>query len=105
MIITKQDKKIAKLLVEKTELITQGREISKRIEEDELNRNKLALRVQKIKDKIMPFARKIKKKELEKYEDIQSIDLDESGNIILTTFNYMDEYKKALDEKIKNGKL
>lgn len=104
MKIIKQDKKIAKLLVEKAELIKQGRELSKRIEQDESDRNKLALRVQKIKDKIMPFAKKIKKKELGKYEDIQSIELD-GDNIVITTFNYLDEYKKALDEKIKKGEI
>ena len=102
-IITK-DKKVSKLLVEKTGLIKEGREISEQIEKLENDRNKIALRVQKIKDKIRPFAKKIKEAELRRYEDIQSIDLL-GEDIVLTTFDYLEEYKKQLEIKINKGQL
>ena len=102
--IIMQDKKIAKLLIEKDRLVKEGRGISEQIEKFENDRAKLGLRVQKIKDKIMPFAKKIKDAQLDRYEDIQSIDLV-GENIVITTFDYIDEYKKVLEEKIKIGLL
>jgi len=102
--IITQDKKIAALLLEKKGLIEQGRELSKQIEILETDRNKLALRVQKIKDKIVPFAKRIKKDELGRYEDISSIELA-GENIVITTFDYMTEYKKVLEDKINKGQL
>jgi len=102
--IITQDEKVAKLLIEKTGLIKDGRAISEDIEKLENDRNKVALRVQKIKDKIIPFAKKIKKDQLGRYEDIQSIDLV-GENIVLTTFDYIEEYKKQLEIKITKGQL
>ena len=102
--IITQDEKVAKLLIEKTGLIKDGRAISEDIEKLENDRNKVALRVQKIKDKIIPFAKKIKKDQLGRYEDIQSIDLV-GEDIVLTTFDYISEYKKQLEEKITQGQL
>jgi len=102
--IITQDEKVAKLLIEKTGLIKDGRAISEDIEKLENDRNKVALRVQKIKDKIIPFAKKIKKDQLGRYEDIQSIDLI-GEDIVLTTFDYIQEYKKQLEEKINKGQL
>ncbi|MHA1304652.1 MAG: hypothetical protein ACTSPI_13220 [Candidatus Heimdallarchaeaceae archaeon] len=102
--IITQDKKIAKLLIKKKELVKKGRGISRQIEQLEKDRNKLALQVQKIKDKIIPFARRIKKEHLSKYEDIQSLEL-KGDDIIITTFDYIEEYRKQLDKKIKEGQL
>ena len=102
--IITQDEKVAKLLIEKTGLIKDGRAISEDIEKLENDRNKVALRVQKIKDKIIPFAKKIKKDQLGRYEDIQSIDLI-GEDIVLTTFDYIQEYKKQLEIKINKGQL
>ena len=102
--IITQDEKVAKLLIEKTGLIKDGRAISEDIEKLENDRNKVALRVQKIKDKIIPFAKKIKKDQLGRYEDIQSIDLL-GEDIVLTTFDYIEEYKKQLEIKINKGQL
>jgi len=102
--IITQDAKIAKLLIEKDTLIKDGREISKQMDKLENDRAKLGLRVQKIKDKVMPFAKQIKKDKLERYQDIQSIELV-GENIVITTFDYILEYKNQLEEKIKKGLL
>jgi len=91
-------------LIKKRELVKTGQGISKEIEKLETDRNKLALQIQKIKDKIMPFAKKVKAENLDKYDSIQSIEL-KGDDILITTFNYLDEYKKQLDEKIKKGEL
>ena len=102
--IITQDAKIKQLLLEKQKLIRDGRKCSTQIEELANKRNKLALRVQKIKDKVMPFAKRIKKEKLGKYEDIQSIELV-GKNIVVKTFNYLDEYKRQLEIRIKKGEL
>jgi seryl-tRNA synthetase len=95
-----QDSKITNLLLKKEALVKDGRELSKQIESMEQERNKLALQIQKIKDKLTPFTKSIKKEHLGKYEDIESIDID-GDNIVIKPFDYIEEYKKVLDEKFK----
>ena len=85
-------------------MVKEGIGISKQIEKLETDRNKLALQVQKIKDKVMPFAKRVKAENLSKYESIQSIEL-KGKDIIITTFDYVEEYCKQLDKKIKEGEL
>jgi hypothetical protein len=102
--IIKQDEKIKNILLQRKELIEKGRELSVEIEKLEKERNKLALQAEKLKDKIIPWANKIKKNELDKYENIEQILVD-GDNIIIKVFDAIEEYKKVLDEKIKQGKF
>jgi len=106
--IIKEDKKIKSILLERKELIEKGREITKQIEELETERNKIALKAEKLRDKIVPWANKIRKEECGTYENIEKIEpvYDDPNDyqIKITIFDAVEEYKKALDEKIKQGK-
>ena len=94
-----EDKKVKKALIEKGLLIEKGREISRKIEKLETERNKIGLKVQKIKDDIvLPFAREIKK-DLGKYEDLQTLNLV-NGKIVVNVFDYIEQYKEELDKKL-----
>ena len=93
------NKKVEKALAEKGVLIEKGREISRQIEKLETERNKIGLKVQKIKDDIvLPFAREIKK-DLGKYEDLQTLNLV-NGKIVVNVFDYIEQYKEELDKKL-----
>ncbi len=68
-----------KLLVEKEQL--------------ERERNKVALKVQKIKDKIIPVVQKYVKPLLGEYDDIETAKA-EGGKITITTFNHLDQFRE-----------
>lgn len=59
----------------------------------ERDRNKIALKVQKIKDRIIPVIQKEVKPLLEKYDDIETAKTKD-GMVVISTFNYIEEYKK-----------
>ena len=93
------NKKVEKALAEKGVLIEKGREISRQIEKLETERNKIGLKVQKIKDDIvLPFAREIKKT-LGKYEDLETLQLV-NGKIVVNIFDYLERYKEEFDKKL-----
>jgi len=59
----------------------------------ERDRNKLALKVQKIKDKVVPVIQKKVKPLLEKYDDIETARAKD-GKVEISTFNHLEEFKK-----------
>ncbi len=60
----------------------------------ERERNKIALKVQKIKDKIVPIVQKFVKPLLGEYDDIETAKASkEDGKITITTFNYLEDFK------------
>lgn len=59
----------------------------------ESDRNKVGLKMQQKKDKIIPITRKLMKPHLEnEYEDYDSVRL-ENGEIISTIFNHLEDFK------------
>ena len=93
------NKKVEKALAEKGALIEKGREISRQIEKLETERNKIGLKVQKIKDDtVLPFAREVKKT-LGKYEDLETLQLV-NGKIVVNVFDYLERYKEEFDKKL-----
>lgn len=69
-------------------------------EEKETERNKIALKVQKYNDKIIPLAQKMMKEHiLNEYEDVETIKL-ENGILVGTIFSHLEDFK----ERFKKGK-
>jgi protein subunit release factor B len=101
--IIKRDEKIQEILLQRKELIDQGRKLSEEIERLEKERNKLALQAEKLRDKIIPWVNKIRKTEMDTYENVEQVLLN-GDDIVIKVFDAVEEYKKALDEKIKQGK-
>jgi len=69
-------------------------------ERAERDRNKIALKVQKVKDRIIPIIQKEVRPKLEKYEDLENVDVVD-GEIVVKTFSHLEEFKKRFDEKNK----
>ncbi len=65
----------------------------------ERDRNKIALKVQKIKDRVIPLIQKETKPLLAKeYDDIETAKIKDD-KIIVTTFNHLDEWKRNFRKK------
>lgn len=60
----------------------------------ERERNKVALKVQKIKDRLVPLIKKLVIPLLkDQYDDIETAKIKD-GKVIIETFNYLEEWKK-----------
>jgi len=71
-------------------------------ENEKLDRDKtkLALKVQKVKDRIIPLIHKEVKPLLEEYEDIESAKAKD-GEVVFETFNYLEDFKKRFHRRQK----
>lgn len=58
----------------------------------ERDRNKIALKVQKIKDKVIPIVQKEVKPLLKEYDDIETAKVKD-GKVVINTFNYLEDFK------------
>ena len=63
-------------------------------------RNKIALKVQKIKDRAVPIIQKEVKPYLEEFDDIDTAEL-KGEKIIVKTFNHLEKYKESFRAKSK----
>jgi uncharacterized coiled-coil DUF342 family protein len=95
------DKDLSKWLSEKDVLVTEGRELSKKIDALEEERNKCGMQIQKIKDKIIPLAESLAKPHFVEFDMLTTINLD-GEEVVLEYVNQVAEFEKALREKIKN---
>lgn len=83
------------------DIITKYENLKTLKSEKEKERNKVALRAQKIKDKIIPLGQKLLKPSLtEEYDDCNGVEL-ENGELVGTIFNHMDDFRKRYAEKQK----
>lgn len=75
------------------------------IEELENKRNKVGLKIQKIKDKIIPITQQIAKPLLEdEFEDFGDVRL-ENGEVIIEIFSHLEDWKAARAKKLKEKYL
>lgn len=77
----------------------------KLIEELENKRNKVGLKIQKIKDQIIPITQKVAKPLLEdEFEDFSDVRL-ENGEVVIEIFSHLEEWKAARAKKLKEKYL
>ena len=90
---TINNEKLKTLLKKKGDLITEGRKITEEISKLEEERNKLGLKVQKLKDQIVPIVMDETKGKLAEFEEIENVELKD-GEIEVRTYDAIEEYKK-----------
>lgn len=66
----------------------------------ERDRNKIALKIQKIKDRVIPVIQEKVVPMLKEYEDISTADVKD-GEVVVTTFSHLEDWKKAFEERRK----
>lgn len=63
----------------------------------ERDRNKIALKVQKIKDKLIPIVqREVKPLLLDRFDDIETAKAKD-GKVVISTFNHLEEFKRKFN--------
>lgn len=72
--------------------------LMKEREEKERKRNKIALKVQKIKDMVVPLIQKHVKPLLKEYDDIETAKTKD-GKVVIDTFNHLEDFKRAFKGK------
>jgi seryl-tRNA synthetase len=80
-------------------LRTRHEELTKKKEELETERNKIALKAQKYNDKLIPLGRKLMKPFLtDQYEDYETLGIEE-GMVMATIFSHLQEWKNNFKKK------
>lgn len=80
------------------ELADKHKDLMKKREEKERERNKVALKIQKIKDRIVPKIAVIVKPQLGEYEDVETA-IVKDDVIVIKTFSYLEEWKKGFEAR------
>lgn len=80
------------------ELIDEHKEFLKEKEQLERERNKIALKVQKTKDRVIPIIQKEVKPHLKEYDDIETATVKD-GEVLITTFNHLDDWKRKFKQR------
>lgn len=75
------------------ELLNEHKAALKENERLERERNKIALKVQKVKDRIIPLVQKEVKPLLNDYDDIDTAQT-KNGKVVITTFNHLQDFYK-----------
>lgn len=71
-------------------------------EKMERERNKIALKVQKIKDKLIPLVQKLAIPLLEEFEDTETVTV-EDGKVVVKVFSHLEDWKKKFNERAKKS--
>jgi len=96
-------KKIKKLLEDKDALIQEGRKSAKRMEELEKEQRKLALKVQKLKDKVVPLVKKYyADMNLTEFEEVVAVEVKD-GEVIVKIDDVIELYRAHYLEKKYEG--
>lgn len=92
-----KSKKLVDLLKKKKELTEKVKEITEKMEEQDKERRKLALQVQKIKDKVIPEVRNKVYPTLGEFEEVESFDIkkDSEDVVEVKILDRIDEFKKT----------
>ena len=93
-----QNEEIKALLVEKKELFDKGIKLTEQIEELDNERNTLAMLGQKVKEKMLPIVDRDVKPLLGEFEVMETFKLNDDGEVEVTTFDALEEFKKQFKE-------
>jgi septal ring factor EnvC (AmiA/AmiB activator) len=75
-------------------------ELNSKREKLEKERNVIGLKVQKIKDRVIPKIQKIAQKHLGEYEDLFSADVKD-GKVVIQKFSHLAEWKRVWESQHK----
>lgn len=92
-----EDKKLVQFLKKKQEAVDAGRKQYKIVDKEQKKLNKLGLKIQQVKDKMVPHVKKLDI-ELDEFEDITSIELL-NGKAVVVITDAIENYKKAYLEQ------
>ena len=97
--------KLNELLVEKNELVQKGRKYQKEIEAIQKKQNKIGLKLNKIKEKIIPSVEELTKDhEMGQWEIPMTIAVNDKGESVLTLLDKIEKKKQQILESLNKEK-
>lgn len=102
--LSKKSEKAASLVAEYKALVLDINKQVDEIEKHEKERNKIALKVQKIKDKLNPITEKLIEGELGDFEVVTNVKLSsEEGMVDIEIVDQVEQFKEAYLKRTKKG--
>lgn len=95
---TFKDDELKGWLEEKDTLVNEGRELSKEIEALEEKRNTCGMKIQKLKDKIIPRGEELIKDSLGEFDVLTTITID-GEEVALEYIDQVEDFKRAVRER------
>lgn len=99
--VTYTNDKAVELLKEFKVLSTEVKNLTDQITALEEARNKIAIRGQKVKDKLNPIIQKLTKGDEGEFEVTAKVEVNEKGEIVVEFADMLEDWKKAFKERNK----
>lgn len=99
--VTYKNDKAVELIKQFKELSKEVRDYTDKITFLEEERSKIAIKGQKVKDKLNPIVQKITKADEGEYEIVTKVESNEQGELVVEFTNAMEDWKKAFKERNK----
>lgn len=96
----KNDKAVELLLEFKQHSVT-VKDLTDKINALEEERNKVAIKGQKVKDKLNPIIQKLTKADEGEFEVVSKVETNDKGEIVVEFADMLEEWKKAYKERNK----
>lgn len=99
--VTYKNDKAVELIKEFKALSTEVKILTDKITALEEERNKVAIKGQKVKDKLNPIVQKLTKADEGEFEIVTKVESNDKGELVVEFTNAMEDWKKAFRERNK----
>lgn len=99
--ITYKNDKAVELLKQFKEFSVEVKTLTDKITALEEERNKIAIKGQKVKDKLNPIVQKLTKGDEGEFEVVTKVETNEAGDLVVEFANVLEDWKKAYKERNK----
>lgn len=99
--ITYKNDKAVELLKQFKEFSVEVKTLTDKITTLEEERNKIAIKGQKVKDKLNPIVQKLTKGDEGEFEVVTKVETNEAGDLVVEFANVLEDWKKAYKERNK----
>lgn len=99
--ITYKSDKAVELLLQFKDFSKEVKDLTDKITALEEERNKLAIKGQKVKDKLNPLIQKLTKADEGEFEVVSKVETNDKGEVIVEFSDMLEEWKKAYKERNK----
>lgn len=99
--ITYKSDKAVELLLQFKDFSKEVKDLTDKITALEEERNKLAIKGQRVKDKLNPLIQKLTKADEGEFEVVSKVETNDKGEVIVEFSDMLEEWKKAYKERNK----
>jgi uncharacterized coiled-coil DUF342 family protein len=99
--VTYKNDKAVELLIQFKDLSKEVKDLTDKITALDEERNKIAIKGQKVKDKLNPIIQKLSKPDEGEFEIVSKVETNDKGEIIVEFSDMLEEWKKAYKDRNK----